>query len=82
MSGDDISQEYLSALVHADATLDQIDAFCGEFYLGSGRPFVWNTIIDVSKLINASVGENHIFQYKEVRNGPSRHLAVISEDEQ
>ena len=70
----DSSEEYLPALVHADATLDQIDSFCCEFGVGSGRPFVWNKYNDVKNLINASVTKTTLLKIKEVYDGPSRQL--------
>jgi hypothetical protein len=70
----DSSEDYLPALVHADATLDQIDSFCCDFYVGSGRPFVWNKYDDVKKLIIDSIKEKIIFRISEVREGPSRYL--------
>jgi hypothetical protein len=70
----DSSEDYLPALVHADATLDQIDSFCCDFYVGSGRPFVWNKFTDVKKLIVDSLKKKTIFGISEVRDGPSRYL--------
>ena len=72
-----LAEEYLTALVHADATLDQIDAFCQEFYIGSGNPFVWTKIEDIRKLIADSKGKEPVFPYNAVRDGPSRHLMHV-----
>ena len=73
----DLAGEYLTALVHADATLDQIDAFCQEFYIGSGNPFVWTKIEDIRKLIADSNEKEPVFPYNVVRDGPSRHLMHV-----
>lgn len=55
MTDDVISESYLTGLIHADATLEQINNFTEEFGIGSGRPFIWKTIKDIKKLIKESI---------------------------
>lgn len=46
--------EYLTAMVRAKATTDQIDAFVVEYGIGSGVPFMWIPACDLAAMVTES----------------------------
>lgn len=77
LSRDPTDGDYLTALVHADATFEQIDAFCKEYLTGSCLPFIWTPLKDVHKLIIASQNEDIYYPSHEVRTGPSKYVLEL-----
>jgi hypothetical protein len=74
LSANAIDAEYLTALVHADGTFDQINDFVQEYNIGSARRFIWTQISVVADLIRLSNEVKAEFPYQEVRFGPSKWL--------
>lgn len=76
LAKNEIDAAYLTALVHADATIEQINDFAQEFIIGSARPFIWTPMDIVYQQIKLSESRksNNANQIFKVRNGRSRWL--------
>lgn len=64
----------MAALVHADATFEQINDFCVEFIVGSIRPFIWTPIPVAQEMITRSKGRKSEFSFLTPRTGPSKYF--------
>jgi len=74
LTWDAIDSEYLAALVHADASLEQINDFCVEFLIGSVRPFIWTQLSVVEEMIHLSKKRKSEYPFAIERFGPSKYF--------